>query len=268
MAARSQSVNLLATYLDPSGAGPESDVHCVAGFIASCEQWRAFNEAWLQRLEADNLSWFHMTDFESYQGEFQGWSRDRHKKLLSDLLSIVEKHTMASVGYGVSREMYQREVSEEVKRVVGKSPYFFLFMQLVLTVEELMKHLVLYTPFDPNYKIAYLLAHGDVGSGTIVSSWMAGLPSNESLRHELRMESVRVVEDNFKHPPLQTSDILSYEGRKQIELQMGYHQRPSRYPLARIEDFRQPHKWGFYQHAWHLRRDADSIARAVLGQQE
>ena len=73
----------------------------LGGGIASFYNWRALEDAWHKELSREDISSFHMTDFESYNKQFKGWSVERHERLLDALLCIIRTNMVAFVGYSV-----------------------------------------------------------------------------------------------------------------------------------------------------------------------
>src|SRR5438309_1885521 len=83
---------MLQTAFD--AAGHEVDHSCisVAGFISSAEDWIKFDEAWRKRLTADRLTYFRMSDFAQFSGEFadrDAWKESRRRALLGNLIEII-----------------------------------------------------------------------------------------------------------------------------------------------------------------------------------
>ncbi len=256
------------TYLDASRDEGDSNVYMLAGFISEPERWDVFDTEWQRVLDEYEVSSFHMTDFESGYGEFKDWARDdpRRIPLLTALMEVIERNTVASVGYGVSQLMYKSVVSAEVNELVGGSPYFFLFLNLLLGAESLMDNAAKLAAGVPDdWQMLYMLARGDQGAGKVVETWMSKKAGVIATRMETRMTGLLIATDNAKYPALQAADLLAFEGRKQVGLQLGQHQRKSRLSFAALDRSRHPRAWNFYQHEHHLRASAETIQRHVLG---
>lgn len=261
-------VTVFTTYLDASRDDGGSGVHMLAGFISDPDKWAVFDTEWQGVLNYFKIPSFHMTDFESGYGVFREWERDdpRRVPLLRALLAVIDRNTVGSVAYGVSQSMFNSVVPPEVIRVVGGSPYFFLFLNLLLGAENLMDHEAKFSAGVPSdWQMIYMLARGDQGAGTVVNTWMSKQEGAVSTRMTTRTEGVFIATDNTKYLALQAADLLAFEGRKQVGLQLGRHGRKSRLSLEALEQSRRPRSWHFYQHAHHLKANADVIQRAVLG---
>ena len=256
------------TFLDVSRDEGDSDVYMLAGFISEPERWDVFDSEWQDVLDEYGISIFHMTDFESRWGEFKDWERDdpRRIPLLTALIEVIEHTTVGSVGYGVSRLMYDSVVSVEVNEAVGGSAYFFLFLNLVIHAEHLMDNaakLAAGVPYD--WQMLYMLARDDQGAGKVMETWMSRKADVIATRMETRMKGLSIVTDNTKYPALQAADLLAFEGRKQVGLQLGHHQRKQRASFEALDGSRRPRAWKFYQSEDHLRASAETIQREVLG---
>lgn len=261
-------VTVFTTYLDASRDEGDSNVHMLAGFISEPDKWAEFDTEWQGVLNKFEIPSFHMTDFESGYGVFKDWERDdpRRVPLLRALLAVIDRNTVGSVAYGVSQSMFNSVVSPEVIRVVGGSPYFFLFLNLLLGAEDLMDRAAkssVEVPYD--WQMIYMLARGDQGAGKVANTWMSKREGAISTRLAARMEGVFIATDNTKYLALQAADLLAFEGRKQVGLQLEQHERGSRLSLAALEESPRPRSWHFYQYAHHLKANAEVIERLVLG---
>jgi hypothetical protein len=73
------------------------------GGIAPLENWKFLEGQWKSALSSEGVSVFHMTDFESNNGEFKGWDMDRHQRFLKNLLDIIRQNISCFVAYSVPR---------------------------------------------------------------------------------------------------------------------------------------------------------------------
>lgn len=253
----------LISYLDVSGNQPDQGICTVAGFIAPAEQWDDFSKEWAAVLARFSLAYFHMTDYVARYAPYDTLADDERDALMNALLTVIERHTVASAAYGVTYDMYTSQVPAAVQQVVGRAPYYFLFFNLVSQVERMFDapaRLAAGVPLD--WKVVYLLAKGDDGATQIVQAWMSTKPGTVGARREARVASVRVSPDT-RLAPFQAADLLAFEVRRQLALQLSGEVVGSRYPFTRMESLRY-RAWGFYKNAWHLRANADVVERAML----
>lgn len=267
-------MTVFKSYLDVSRDEGDSNVYMLAGFMSDVEGWATFEVEWQTALNDFGIPAFHMTDFDSCWGVFKGWTPDdpRRVPLLTTLLGIIERNTVASVGYGVSQLMYERVVPQKVDEAVGGAPYFFAFLNLVLATEALMDDLAksqpslaglqtIHVPSD--WKMLYILARGDKGAQTVVNTWMSDVEGARSSRIDSRVEGVYIPTDNAKHPMLQAADILAFEGRKQVALHLGQHGRPQRRSFTALDASHRPRAWHFYLTDSHLKQNAEAIWQGI-----
>jgi hypothetical protein len=270
---KARYMTVFTTYLDVSKEGREN-VYVLAGFISDTERWDRFSEEWKVVLDSYGLKTFHMTDFEGWDtanncgfGEFKEWAKGdpRRVPLIRELIEIINRNTIGSVAYGVSQEMFDTYVPDDVKALVEQTPYFFAFLNLMVQTEAMMDSAAqLGTGLPYDWRMIYMLPRGDKGAGTVVNAYMANTPSATQVLKETRTEGVFIARDNSPLP-FQAADILAFEGRKQIAQQLGIHDRPSRVSLGALEESKNPRRWTFYEKREQIILNADSIKRGVFG---
>lgn len=209
---------MLWFYLDESGEHDRATGALtrltVAGGMATCEAWRAFDRAWDAMLDEFGLAEFHMVDFEAWAGPFNflladGETRDqdKHNRLLNAALDIIIEHVDHIVGYVAEPEAgkppaiknaYEANLAKAVKEAaIGDEPVTMVFA----------KH--------RDIKAAKIGAYFDLwddGDGRLVFGGVG--------------EPKRLL-------PLQAADILAYElsrwGRREGPAQ-------ERYPMRRLKE--------------------------------
>jgi hypothetical protein len=270
-------VTIFTTYLDASRDNAGSGVYSLAGYIAAPSQWDRFSYEWRGILDEYEIKSFHMTDFEGWDesagrgfGEFRRWTKDdpRRLPLLTKLLAVIERNVIGSVGYAVSQAMYDEIVPPEVNSAVGGSPYFFLFLNLLIGAQDLMDNAAKFAagvPYD--WMMTYMLARGDVGAGEVVKTWMSKNPGSRQARIDAKVAKMEIAKNNSLYLPLEAADILAYEGRKQVSAQLGQHSRPSRRSFMVMEDSRRPKSWHFYEDPIQLRLNVETVRRALTDDQ-
>ena len=112
---------VLETYLDESGTHAESPVIVVAGVAATRPHWETFSLQWKALLDAWNIEFFHMADFENRQGLYAGWCDAQRHERLNALLTLIAKHVIVSVWAAVPKEVYGRVLPDDLR--VRISPY-------------------------------------------------------------------------------------------------------------------------------------------------
>ena len=196
-------IGMFGAYFDESGTGTQSPMMAVAGFVARSSVWTdVFEPAWRAILDREGVSYFHMTDFENYRGEYTGWERDRHERFIKDLITVIR--TAQPYGVGMTLDLVAfRELESELRAVDVRKPYHLCAqwcVALLLIVPEELK------------PVAWMFEEGAEGTGDL----KAGL---EQLSARLPEPFPRISPLAFgkkqEHLPLQAADLLAYEIRKQ-----------------------------------------------------
>lgn len=269
-------MTLFRTFLDvsrDSDTKVDSQVYSLAGYFATPDGWTRFDEAWKAVLDEFGLPSFHMSEFEGWDrkknkgiGIFEDWKYGdpRRRPLQTKLLKVIDDNTVGSVAFAVAQPMYERVVPERVKERL-RSPYYFLFLNLCIGVQELMDDAVKMgvKGIPDDWTMDYLLARGDLGSDEVIEAWMG--QGADNVRLDLRMEGVRIAAHNSEHPALQAADILCYEQRKQAGFQYGLHGKDERGSFFVMEGSKRPKKWESYANEVALVLNADTISRALFG---
>ena len=61
----------------------------VAGYVWPFEKWKLFQRQWRRMLRDNDLKFFHMTDFETFNGVYKGWTRRRHDSVIKRVIRII-----------------------------------------------------------------------------------------------------------------------------------------------------------------------------------
>lgn len=247
-------------YLDVSRS--DEDVYSLAGFLAKSEQWELLDRAWTRTLGSYGITCFHMTDWEARKGEFRNLEEVQRKTLLRNLLDLIDSFTVASASYSISQQAWLDEVEHDVKALVGDSPYYFVLLNLILAIEDLLARMQRFGVLLERPVLSVVLAKGDKGAGRAMEAWMG--KGATSVRRSVGLNKIEIAADN-RHCGLQAADIIAFEMRKQAAAMLKLHDRPPRYPLKRLETMAKPRLWAFYQFPWHVRFNSESVAREVLG---
>src|SRR5712692_496291 len=106
------SLMTLVAYFDESGHPRDPNVlsFTIGGCVASCDEWRAFDRAWIKALSDYHVPWFHMVDFEAAKrpqrrsdkqaNPYRGWTTRCRHAFLTRLLDILDEYKTFYVGTG------------------------------------------------------------------------------------------------------------------------------------------------------------------------
>jgi hypothetical protein len=100
-----------AGYLDASGHPDDKPRVIVAGFIATEEQWLAFEAPWREALKKFELGgFFHMADFEGQKRKDRGIILDKLTDIINDNTTA---HFSCSIDMGIYRQFNETHALEE-----------------------------------------------------------------------------------------------------------------------------------------------------------
>lgn len=217
---------LYTGYLDESGTHDPSDFVVVAGFVSNKTKWVTFWHEWKVALERWGIPTFHMTDFEAYQGDFRGWSTEKHKDCINELLGIIKKHTFLGIGFIIRTKQFDEMVSEAGKKLCGNA-YGFAAIGCWHNLSILLQK-----PKTDGY-INWIMGQGSKGSDAVLKIFNAGSKDSEWIENN-RVRNL-TIGNNQDHLPLQAADILAYEINKEAQWKLGGLQlKDRRYPLKQL----------------------------------
>src|SRR5579872_4678568 len=76
---RGAQVAMYSAYFDASGT-KRTPVLTLGGFVSTVAKWERFEKQWARILKANDVSFFHMTEFASSKGEFADWKGDSERR--------------------------------------------------------------------------------------------------------------------------------------------------------------------------------------------
>lgn len=240
--------SLYTAYFDESGTHPDSEYVVVAGFISNATEWEAFSQRWHQVLADSQIDYFHMTDFESRKGPFDGWTEEERRDLLNRLLPIIHDHTFWSIGCVVLRKWFDSHLSDAAKQICGNAygtAALACFRNNGLVLQK------------ADAWMDCSMESGAQGRGALQ------LLVEEDSKFPKWLQEHRILSLSFldkSAPPLQSADILAYELYKQSQRQFGQDDRPPRYPLKQLAN--KKGRWHYVQEA-HLIELNEDITRQL-----
>jgi len=101
---------------------PNNSVLTMAGYVSDVKKWTKFERRWNEILDRENIRSFHMTDFASCHGEFEGWREKPaiRKQFIANLLDCAKKFTNKRFSASVIIPDYMRADSEyEIHERIG-----------------------------------------------------------------------------------------------------------------------------------------------------
>lgn len=208
---RRRMLAVVTAFFDESGA-EDKPVFSVAGFVSSEKRWDRFDYHWEKELRKRDVSVFHMTDFENREGEFKDkdWTNQNRIEFIGQLAHIIKNTIIVGVGHAVLLDDFRTVFCPEVSsRETLKRAYVFLFHSCL---DDLLIHLVPH--LSRREHIACICEERAGVEGATVEKF------EETGRRAPEWKRVFQVTPLFapKHAfrPLQSADILAYEGYKHV----------------------------------------------------
>jgi hypothetical protein len=204
---------MFTAYFD-RGEDAKSTVLSVGGYVATTQQWEAFERDWKQFLADEKISMFHMTEYECRHGEFKDWNNDRRRAAIQRAHALIKIRTNCGISTAVILPDYASVLAEcpDVKDKMP-SPFALCVNGCLLEVSNWI------VKFNrQGQRVAYVLESGDSGMGEIIKVF-DDITKDERLKSGCGFESI-AVENKRVVLPLQAADINAYESWKHVANQV------------------------------------------------
>lgn len=208
------------------------EVFTVAAYVFDDLGLRRFEVEWKAALDDEGLTWFHMTDFENYKGEYTDWTRERHDQFIIRLIEIIRGTVFC--GSACSLDLAALTSLTDLDRQLVGSPYAHCVSRCLSLVATQKLYLA---PRDET--TAWIFdddAKGTAKKGVgVLQQLFEQMRSDEELRTwfgigpDARASSRSLV-------PLQAADVLAYEAAKEAVRTFGRSDRPLRKSAERLFD--------------------------------
>ncbi len=196
---------------DASGS-ENQPVMCVAGFVSDGESWVHFDPEWRERLAKDGLEYFQMHQFAHSTGQFKDWREDegRRRKLLADLMAIIQTHTHRKFGVAIIADFMSGLEAENKKA-------FLMEKLFPIAARSAATRVYKWAQMERfSYRPQLVFEDGDFGKGDL----MEGLKQDGWGSPDFRLKKDKHSEDGMVElafTPLQAADMLAYEYRLAAE---------------------------------------------------
>ncbi len=205
---------LSVAYFDASATQKGKRFVTVSGCLAPEARWKTFESKWQKMLGKEGLPYFHMTDFEAYQGHYRDWTKTRHNHLFKKIARAITGKAKFAFGRGVAHEDFAWAQSQK-SILQDFSPFTFCASQCFHAIAEWAKR------HNHNNRIIYIFESGDGFNGELLA--LKDLIESSQARLEryrwAGMHILPKVMNNPPHPltPLQAADVWAFEARKEWE---------------------------------------------------
>ena len=201
------------SFVDESGHAkdPNQNFLCLAGLLATEDDWEKFNLEWRAACEFEGLKEpFHAKDFAARRGEFEGWGEDKRKHLLAGLIAAIRSAHAIPIGSVVCRKGF--DALPETVRKGFRDPHFLAFQSL--TYQIAVAASVQWQPGPVTMVYANHPEHSH-GLGSTKQLWEAVREHTPIVAWFMKSY---VCGEQVDHPGLQAADLWAYELRHHFDV--------------------------------------------------
>lgn len=186
-------------FTDDSDSFGKEGFMCLAGCIASDENWNRFHDEWSDMLGKHKMPRMHTADFLSGHGNYGQLelNYDERVSVLQEFMPIIRRHVQCVVLVGVNATEYRDVFKAHKKRL---SPSHFLFLRLLKFCHDQMDEWGYSEPisfvFDDDHKI----------SPKLYASWSFLKRRKRAARN--KMAGITFADDGLM-APLQAADVIA-----------------------------------------------------------
>lgn len=203
---------LSLAYFDASTTQKGRPFVTVSGCLAPAARWKTFESKWRKMLNKAGLQYFHMTDFEAYQGDYKNWTKTMHNHFFKKMAPAITGRTKFAFGRGVAHDDFEWAQSRNAQ-LQGFGTFTFCASQCFHAIAAWA------TRHMHNDKIVYIFESGDGFDGELLTLKTHIENSQDRMKY-YRWGGLYIlpkIADNPPHPltPLQAADIWAFEARKE-----------------------------------------------------
>lgn len=191
---------MFSAYFDASGKHKADPAVTIAGFVATVDRWDKFSVAWKAILNTWGVDYFHMSEFVSYKGQYEFFTKDseKRKEFINLLSDCIRKHIKKAFSITVITEAWREANAAHLLREQWGHPYSMAGAYCISSVVTWKKR----RRFDAPIK--YFIEDGDTGD------------KGELMEVARRRFGIRVYPDDSSLPPFQAADLLAWKRRTLI----------------------------------------------------
>jgi hypothetical protein len=208
---------MLKCYADDSGShrGEDSSLFVLAGYLLEEEQWERFAEEWDTQLKRDfPVEFFHMTDAEWGDGEFEGMASEFRKRKIKDLALVIADFRPIPVAVSLDKRDYDLIV-KGIAPEERDNPYALLLFQLMRGVAEFQKRRKLV--HGREFELVEFVFDNQGSDELKSSEWYTGLVDAVPEPFKTIMANKPVFRSDRDLLPLQAADMLAWHVRRDVE---------------------------------------------------
>jgi hypothetical protein len=184
---------LSVAYFDASTTQKERQFVTISGCLAPAARWKTFESKWQKMLSKAGLLYFHMTDFEAYQGDYKDWTKAVHNHFFKKVARAITGKAKFSLGRGVAHDDFAWAQSRNAK-LQGVSAFTFCASQCFHAIAEWA------TKHTYNGNIAYIFESGDGFEGELLAL-KTYIESSQDRMNYYRWAGLYILSKIANNPP-------------------------------------------------------------------
>lgn len=102
---------MLRAFFDESGHASDSSIVAIAGFMATEDEWRLFDERWRNVLVEFGVTEFHAAKIGRPYGLYRGWTSERSEQFLQACIDAITAGDLIGISHSVIVADYERVVN-------------------------------------------------------------------------------------------------------------------------------------------------------------
>lgn len=215
---------MLVAMADESGMNENSTFFTMVACIAHHQFWSALKPVWKHTMKKHGIEHFHMWEFAGCRNGFKGWTEDRRRALMRDILAILDGAPVYAIGAAMRVADFDALPQDVREAYVG--PYAMCFQELVYGtgLEGLLGF--------PGEKLDFVYSRQDEFRRHLRGIWDYS-QKHRDYGHVLGKLAFLDMRDE---PGLQVADIYAWEFRHFFHLKDTRPELPLRYPFKRLLD--------------------------------
>jgi hypothetical protein len=223
---------VLSGYLDESKQ-EDAGIFAIGGYLFDRRRAGKFEKQWRAALDSKNLTRFHMSEFDTRQGEFKGWPERERLPFQKRLMKIIQRQCLAEISVALDLRAYEALALPDRVLLGAYSPYTFCLRFCIEAVAEYVEHVM-----QSQESVQYILDQvgPSVGKGVLMNAFTLLLK-----RGDLRQPSIfrlgippMTWADSRQICHLQAADVWAYEAAKASATFLGRTGREPRKSLRML----------------------------------
>jgi len=184
----------------------------VAGFVSTVEQWALWEKDWKAVLDEFHVRYFHMREFNSYNGEFTDskWREELHRRyFVASLAATIKNWAVASIADYMDHQIY-RDANKLCETDKIFNPYVECGRNCALHTQDFIRNKV-----KSDLPISYVFERGDEGVGMLMDFMeRCNLPCPTFKRPRVNPQNPDLDREDPPMIQLQAADLLAWEIRR------------------------------------------------------